>query len=49
MPGGLYARKPKINEDENQNKLNTCEQNYLAVIENKKNVSNRQLKKAQDV
>ena len=49
IPGGLYARKPKINEDENRNTPNTCGQNYLTVTENKKYVSNRQLKKAQDV
>ena len=49
MPRGLYAHNPKTNGDKNQNKINTCEQNYLTVTENKKYISNRQLKKAQDV
>ena len=52
MPGGLYARKPKGNNNEiindNLNKQKET-QNYLTVQHNYKFLSNRQIKKAQEV
>ena len=49
MPGGLYVCNPKLSEKEKQNSLNIIEQRYLSVEENTQYISNRQLKKVQDV
>ena len=50
MPGDVYARKPKDNNDEtiNHNKQKET-QNYLTVQDNYKFLSNRQIKKVQEV
>ena len=49
MPGGLYARNPNSKEQNNENKINKSDQNYLTVNENEEYMSNRQLKKAKEV
>ena len=49
MLGGLCALNPKLNTNEQQHELKIIDQTYLTVKENSKYVSNRQLKKAQDV
>ena len=49
MPGGLYAYNPKLKEKEHQNKISTSTLNYFTVKENTQYISNRQLKRSQDV
>ena len=49
MSGGLYACNPKLIQKEHQNKISTSIQNHLTVKEKTQFISNRQLKRAQDV
>ena len=53
MPGTLYARNPEDNNNEgtneNHNMLKDTQQSYLAVKDNYKFLSNRQIKKDQEV
>ena len=49
MLGGLYACNPKLKQKEHKNKISTSTQNYLTVKDITQYISNRQLKRAQDV
>ena len=41
MPGGLYARNPKLKEKDQQNQTSKRMQNYLTVKENTQYISKR--------
>ena len=49
MPGRLYIRNPKFKEKEHQNKISTSKQNCFTIKENTQYISNRHLKRAQDI